>query len=96
VTTVPPTYVQEECRHCGNVRRRLDGGWVRERREDLGLSLRELAQALGINHTYLRDMEDGRRQIPRDREREILEALESRGSREHRRNGASRKGRGCR
>lgn len=40
------------------------GVYVRDRRKDLGVSLRELAEKLGISAAYLSDIEKGNRKAP--------------------------------
>ena len=40
------------------------GAFLRERREELGLSVRELAKNLGISAVYLSDIERGNRNAP--------------------------------
>src|SRR3990172_6852219 len=36
------------------------GGFMKEKREGLGLSLREASKLSGVSHTHIRDIEDGR------------------------------------
>ena len=36
------------------------GKFMKEKREAMGLSLRDASRLLGVSHTHIRDMEDGR------------------------------------
>ena len=36
------------------------GAFMKEKREGLGLSLREASKLSGVSHTHIRDIEDGR------------------------------------
>ncbi|SRR5581483_6554634 len=60
------------------------GAWVRESRERLGWSLSRLARKTGINKGTLQQVEMGRRSLPADQRRTLVEvlsaALESSGS----------------
>jgi transcriptional regulator with XRE-family HTH domain len=48
--------------------RREGGRWLRERREALGLSQRQLAQRVGVEYyTFISQLETGRGRIPPDR-----------------------------
>lgn len=48
------------------------GAYVKEKRSQIGISLRELAQRLDITPSYLSDIEKGRRNAP---EKRIIEKL---------------------
>lgn len=56
--------------------RREAGGWLRERRESLGLSQRDLATLVGVDYyTFISQIEAGRGRIPPDRYESWAEAL---------------------
>ena len=56
---------------------RRDGGkWLKERREEAGLSQRQLADRVGAEYyTFISQLETGRGRIPPDRYRAWAEAL---------------------
>lgn len=57
--------------------RREGGRWLKERRERLGLSQRQLAERLGAEYyTYISQLETGRGRIPPDRYCDWASALE--------------------
>lgn len=57
--------------------RREGGRWLKERRERLGLSQRQLAERVGAEYyTFISQLETGRGRIPPDRYREWAHALE--------------------
>lgn len=56
--------------------RKKAGSWLRKRREDAGLSQRELAAKVGIEYyTFISQIEAGRGKVPTDRYREYARAL---------------------
>ena len=56
--------------------RREAGRWLRERRETLGLSQRQLADKVGVDYyTFISQLETGRGRIPPDKFRVWAEAL---------------------
>jgi transcriptional regulator with XRE-family HTH domain len=57
--------------------RREGGRWLKERRERLGLSQRQLAERVGVDYyTFISQLETGRGRIPPDRYRKWARALE--------------------
>lgn len=57
--------------------RREGGRWLKERRERLGLSQRQLAERVGAEYyTFISQLETGRGRIPPDRYRDWAHALE--------------------
>ena len=57
--------------------RREGGRWLKERREEIGLSQRQLAARVGADYyTFISQLETGRGRIPPDRYREWAKALE--------------------
>ena len=68
-------YDYPTCQHCsgrGQVER-VDGRSIRRSRETAGLSLRSVADRVGVSASYLSDMELGRRRMSKDLAAEILE-----------------------
>jgi transcriptional regulator with XRE-family HTH domain len=60
--------------------RREGGRWLKQRRERLGLSQRELADRVGAEYyTFISQLETGRGRIPPDRYNDWARALEMRG-----------------
>ncbi len=60
--------------------RRQGGRWLKETREGLGLSQRQLAQRVGAEYyTFISQLETGRGRIPPDRYEDWARALEMRG-----------------
>lgn len=60
--------------------RRAGGRWLKERRERLGLSQRQLAHRVGADYyTFISQLETGRGRIPPDRYKDWACALEMRG-----------------
>lgn len=60
--------------------RREGGRWLKQRREQLGLSQRQLADRVGAEYyTFISQLETGRGRIPPDRYHEWARALEMRG-----------------
>jgi transcriptional regulator with XRE-family HTH domain len=56
--------------------RKEGGRWLRERREAVGLSQREVAERVGAEYyTFISQLETGRGRIPPDRYREWAKAL---------------------
>ena len=56
--------------------RREGGRWLKERREEAGLSQRQLAAKVGADYyTFISQLETGRGRIPPDRYRDWAEAL---------------------
>jgi|SRR5208283_702401 len=59
--------------------RREGGRWLKERRERLGLSQRQLAERVGAEYyTFISQLETGRGRIPPDRYNDWARALEMR------------------
>jgi transcriptional regulator with XRE-family HTH domain len=59
--------------------RREGGRWLKERREHLGLSQRQLAERVGAEYyTFISQLETGRGRIPPDRYSDWARALEMR------------------
>lgn len=59
--------------------RREGGRWLKQRREHLGLSQRQLAELVGAEYyTFISQLETGRGRIPPDRYNEWARALEMR------------------
>ena len=57
--------------------RREGGRWLKERREKLGLSQRQLAEIVGAEYyTFISQLETGRGRIPPDRYKIWAQALE--------------------
>ena len=57
--------------------RREGGRWLKERRESLGLSQRQLAEQVGAEYyTFISQLETGRGRIPPDRYRHWARALQ--------------------
>ena len=57
--------------------RREGGRWLKERREQLGLSQRQLAERVGAEYyTFISQLETGRGRIPPDRYENWARALE--------------------
>jgi len=60
--------------------RREGGRWLKQRRERLGLSQRQLADRVGAEYyTFISQLETGRGRIPPDRYNDWANALEMRG-----------------
>jgi transcriptional regulator with XRE-family HTH domain len=60
--------------------RREGGRWLKQRREHLGLSQRQLADRVGAEYyTFISQLETGRGRIPPDRYQDWACALEMRG-----------------
>src|SRR5271157_2328965 len=60
--------------------RREGGRWLKQRRERLGLSQRQLSNRLGMDYyTFVSQLETGRGRIPPDRYNDWARALEMRG-----------------
>lgn len=56
--------------------RREGGAWLKQLREEAGLSQRELAAKLGVEYyTFISQMETGRVRVPPDQYRAIAKAL---------------------
>lgn len=56
--------------------RRAAGRWLKEKREEAGLSQRQLAAKVGAEYyTFISQLETGRGRIPPDRYRDWAEAL---------------------
>jgi DNA-binding transcriptional regulator YiaG len=70
-----PRYLTETCLHCGAGRRRLNGAWVRRRREKLGLSGSAVAESLGMTRQYLALLETGQRPVTPELERVLMKRL---------------------
>lgn len=52
------------------------GGWLRELREEQGLSQRDLSEVLGLDYyTFISQLENGRGKIPSNRYRDWAQAL---------------------
>ena len=49
------------CKKCGGTGELPESGRMREERERVGVSLREVARRMGISAPYLSDLERGRR-----------------------------------
>jgi hypothetical protein len=56
-----PKFVDMPCPRCGTPKSVVDGGWLRERRELAGVTLREMGRRLGFSAPYLSDVEWNRR-----------------------------------
>lgn len=56
--------------------RRAGGRWLRERREAVGLSQRQLAERIGVEYvTFISQIESGRGRVPPERYRAWASAL---------------------
>ena len=65
-----------ELDNIGDLRKKA-GRWLRERRCEMGLSLRELARRVNMEYyTFISQIEAGRGRVPADRLRDWAEALE--------------------
>jgi len=51
------------CPRCGGSGKLPDSSWMRSTRLEKGLSLREVANEIGISASYLSDLERGRRNL---------------------------------
>jgi transcriptional regulator with XRE-family HTH domain len=59
----PPKYVTTPCSHCRQPHKRLNGAWLRYRRERAGVRLRELSRRSGISAAHISDVECGFRAV---------------------------------
>jgi transcriptional regulator with XRE-family HTH domain len=78
-----PMYGNPQHRNLSDVQqlRREGGRWLKERRESLGLSQRQLAELVGAEYyTFISQLETGRGRIPPDRYDDWGRALKMRGS----------------
>lgn len=57
----PPRFVPHRCGHCGMTRKTLNGAWLRWKREQSGVGLRELARLSKLSPAFLSDIERGNR-----------------------------------
>lgn len=61
----------------GAILRKEGGLWLKRRREEVGLSQRELAQALGLKfYSFISQIENGRTRIPPELLRPWADALQ--------------------
>ena len=60
----PTKYLAVPCGECGYLYRRLNGAWLRDRRQRAGIDQRTLARRLGVSGSYLSDIERNRRACP--------------------------------
>jgi len=61
-----PKFTEAACGRCGALNRVVSGAWLRCRREQAGVTLREMAARLGHSAPYLCDIEKNRRNcLPR-------------------------------
>jgi DNA-binding transcriptional regulator YiaG len=60
----PPKLIKEECPHCRNKRRVINGAWLRWKREKAGIDQRTIANMLGFSGPYISDIERNRRECP--------------------------------
>jgi len=77
-----PMYGNPQHRNLTEVQelRREGGRWLKERRERLGLSQRQLADLVGADYyTFISQLETGRGRIPPDRYSDWARALQMRG-----------------
>ena len=58
-----------------NINERTFGKFIRQRRMEVGLSIRDVATALHLTHTYVCDIENGNRSAPTLRLKEMIEVL---------------------
>lgn len=72
--TAPKHIDDVACPTCGGPRQRLNGAWLRQRRERVGLSLREVARRAGLSAPFVCDVELNRRNV-NDRLLAVYEAL---------------------
>lgn len=49
----PRKFRDEPCHTCGSPQAVVDGGWLRQRRQDAGLTLREMARRLDYSVPYI-------------------------------------------
>jgi predicted transcriptional regulator len=68
-----------KCRHCGGTGKEIDsfacGQDLRNEREDVGISLRQMAKILNVSAPYLSDLELGRREWNRKKVQDYKDAL---------------------
>jgi transcriptional regulator with XRE-family HTH domain len=75
-------YGNPQRRHASEVQdlRREGGRWLKERRERLGLSQRQLAERVGAEYyTFISQLETGRGRVPPDRYEDWARALDMKG-----------------
>lgn len=61
MSTPERKFRHEPCPTCGTPQAVINHDWLRARRRDAGVSLREMARRLGFSTPYLCDVEYGRR-----------------------------------
>lgn len=64
MTQKPNKYIAKDCSLCGGAGKSVNPDWIRWRRLEMALSLREVAREIGISAQYLCDIEKGRRNCP--------------------------------
>jgi transcriptional regulator with XRE-family HTH domain len=56
-----PKFKDDACPTCGTPRSVVNGAWLRERRKNAGMSLRDFAKRVGVSAAYICDIEHNRR-----------------------------------
>lgn len=58
---IPRKFTDKPCSTCGTPKAVVSGAWLRWRRREAGLTLREMARRLGYSAPYICDVELSRR-----------------------------------
>lgn len=64
-----PKWVEVPCVTCGGPTQKLNGLWLRERREKSEMSLRAFARQVKLSAPYISDIERNNRNCPQDIQR---------------------------
>ena len=56
-----PKFIHGACPRCGTPETVLNGEWLRERRKNAGLTLKEMSRRVGVSAAYICDIEHNRR-----------------------------------
>jgi hypothetical protein len=72
-----PQVTKIPCRHCDGLGYRLafNPAWARQARKKAGLTLQDVAEAMGITAAYLSDMELGKKPFTQQMEDKFLLAV---------------------
>jgi hypothetical protein len=74
VATAPAKFRPEACPTCGTPHAIIDGAWLAAERHRAGLTIRAVAEVVGVSVAYLCDIEHNRRNCPAH-VREAYEAI---------------------